>query len=240
MKLHRERKLLSSQRGNDSSRSASISRSRWAKYAIGSAATALSGIGCSITTAEAEIHYSGPIRQAVDATMTRSTSEAFFPLTEGASLVFIHGRASNNKGAAFVDLRGAQTDLVRGTGDTASKLYAGDNISGGPFIAEGPIFIIFQDDRANPWSRRGRGFVGFQFNTGHGVQYGWARLLLRGAPDNSFKVIDYAWADPGESIIAGQTSETGRAAAGAVPPSDSLGLLALGGRGLEAWRGQRP
>ena len=61
---------------------------------------------------------------------------------------------------------------------------------------------------------------------------------MRGAPDNAFKVIDYAWADPGESINAGQTTESDQAA-DSVPQSGSLGLLALGAIGLSAWRRRR-
>ena len=45
---------------------------------------------------------------------------------------------------------------------------------------------------------------------------------------NSFTLIDYAFTDPGETLVAGQVPEPG-----------SLGLLALGAVGLFAWRKQR-
>ena len=46
------------------------------------------------------------------------------------------------------------------------------------------------------------------------------------------------WADPGEDIKAGQTQSLSQKQ-GAVSPSGSLGLLALGKAGIELWRAQR-
>ena len=55
--------------------------------------------------------------------------------------------------------------------------------------------------------RRGIGFVGFAFDGGAGKQYGWARVFMNGYQQgNGFKILDYAYADPGEAIRAGQTS----------------------------------
>ena len=56
---------------------------------------------------------------------------------------------------------------------------------------------------------------------------------LNGQHDNAFKVLDYAYADPGEPIQAGQTSDE------PVTGMDSLGLLAAGAAGLAAWRKSR-
>ena len=77
----------------------------------------------------------------------------------------------------------------------------------------------------------GIGFVGFKFNIGAGDQYGWARLMFYGNGANNFTLLDYAWGDVGDSITAGQTA--------LVPEPGSLGLLALGGAGLLAWRKRR-
>src|SRR5262249_19728914 len=89
----------------------------------------------------------------------------------------------------------------------------------------------------------GLGIVGFKFNTGRGPQYGWVRLKMKGAlyvhpPFNEFYVVEYAWADPGEDIRTGQRHSPSQEQ-GAVSPSGSLGLLALGKAGLELWRAQR-
>jgi hypothetical protein len=51
-------------------------------------------------------------------------------------------------------------------------------------------------------------------------------------------VVDYAWADPGESIATGQTRSNPNEFT-ALPSAGSLGLLAFGGAGLDAWRAHR-
>jgi MYXO-CTERM domain-containing protein len=80
--------------------------------------------------------------------------------------------------------------------------------------------------------------VGFKFDGGRGTQYGWARIIMGRFPSRPFTVVDYAWGDPGESIVAGQTSSV-KSESDTVPQSGSLGLLALGGAGLLAWRKRR-
>ena len=50
-----------------------------------------------------------------------------------------------------------------------------------------------------------------------------------------FKLVDYAWGDPGDQIRAGQTNSAGDQVE-AIPDQGSLGLLALGGAGLMVWR----
>jgi MYXO-CTERM domain-containing protein len=81
------------------------------------------------------------------------------------------------------------------------------------------------------------GFVGFRFDSGAGLQYGWARVRMMGLPENAFKVMDYAYADPGEPIRAGQTSSEVNEAN--TPGQGSLGLLALGAVGVTLWRRRR-
>ena len=101
------------------------------------------------------------------------------------------------------------------------------------------------------WQDRGTYYIGFRFNTGAGPQYGWVRIRWAGCPANFFVVKDYAWGDPGDQIKTGQRhlheDETQPApqagkSADAAPLADSqgsLGLLALGAVGLQAWRKSR-
>ena len=58
--------------------------------------------------------------------------------------------------------------------------------------------------------------------------------MFKGPIDHNFWLVDYAYADPGEPIRAGQTSSNEM-----VPDKGSLGGLALGAMGLLAWRKSR-
>jgi hypothetical protein len=55
---------------------------------------------------------------------------------------------------------------------------------------------------------------------------------------NAYKLLDYAFADPGEPIFAGQRSSDEKAPDQAVE-QNSLGWLAVGAVGLLAWRKSR-
>jgi LPXTG-motif cell wall-anchored protein len=55
-----------------------------------------------------------------------------------------------------------------------------------------------------------------------------------GGPRNMFAVVDYAYGDPGDRVLAGQTGANTSA-----PELESLGGLALGAAGLLAWRRRR-
>jgi len=89
--------------------------------------------------------------------------------------------------------------------------------------------LAFHCGQANDhWTMAGTAFIGFRFNAGGGMEFGWARITMDGAPGNSFTVVDYAWGDPGTQIATGQIPEPG-----------SLALLAIGAVGLLAWRKQR-
>jgi hypothetical protein len=79
------------------------------------------------------------------------------------------------------------------------------------------------------------GYVGFRFDVGKGMQYGWARLRVRNAYEATYELLDYAYADPGETIRAGQGKE--RETSGVT--EESLGTLALGAAGIAAWRKRR-
>jgi hypothetical protein len=104
------------------------------------------------------------------------------------------------------------------------------------------------------WEEAGTYYIGFRFNNGPGVQYGWMRIRFAGCDQpglNRYIVKDYAWGDPDDQIKTGQKSLNEEeaappAAAAAHKPSfstidskGSLGLLALGAVGLQTWRESR-
>jgi len=123
------------------------------------------------------------------------------------------------------------------------KLDRGDTISAGPFTSVNryvdPILACdykssFFDSQFGQFLQRGFGLVGFKFNNGAGEQYRWVRMKMMGGLKNTFEVVDYAYGDPGDVVLAGQKSDD------AAPGLESLGGLALGAAGLLAWRRRRP
>ncbi len=227
--------------------SASISATRWTAYARAAGAAAITGAG----TAEATIMYSGPINHSFNAP-AGMFSVARFPLDQpGDSIGGQFSRSGGGSGAALFFLHvppfGTPQAVAGFIGNGlnafqyASKLSFGQQISRQPFVAGyGRLALPTGAPGPDPvgsyaqWQDPGSGFVGFRFNVGDGFQYGWARINTEGAPGNVFTLIDYAFADPGERITAGQTSSA------SVPESGgSLGLLALGCAGLLAWRAAR-
>ncbi len=135
-------------------------------------------------------------------------------------------------GQAFA---GSTSTANGNTYGNAFKLTLGANINAQAFVpinrvsgyADVPGYLAAGNAYGN-WRQAGTGFLGFRFNNGGGDQFGWVRVTTNGAPGNTFTVVDYAWAGVGETIFAGQVPEPG-----------SLGLLALGGAGLIAWRRRR-
>lgn len=239
-----------------------IPSNRWAAYAGACTATAL----LAAPIAEAEIHYSGPINHKFNG--REGFSSATLPLQSGAYLQF--NRAAGPKGAGVglqIPRPGGQVfssigDFV-GHHVTYGGLYLsnlGNNIplSGLQFRNSCQVsfshssktncyggLIAEQSSSNGEFQQPGRGFIGFKFDIGNGIQYGWARIKTRGQPYNKFILVDYAWADPGEAISTGQkqsrtTTASDRkeknatTSADAVPPA--LGLLAFGGAGVMSWR----
>lgn len=227
-----------------SRKSASIGKTRWAAYAAAGAATALA----SSHTAEAAIHYSGPVW--VKFPPYRDGIHTF-PLDQvGDSLVFQRLEVGTEFGRPDVDyfrIDGIASIAFRAAGATISsytnyvaKLGSGEPVSRGFFQTRhlfnngAPmVFGGFSEGYA-PWRKRGTGYVGFRFNNGAGLQYGWVRVKMGGRPEHPFTVVSYAYADPGEPILAGQTSSDQQ-----WPYQGSLGGLALGAVGLLAWRKSR-
>ena len=216
------------------SRSTVISTSRWTVYAAAGAATVFAGIH----SAEAEIHYSGP----VNANFNNDTI-LNFELGSDRVINFIHSidyysSKTKDGGNAFVSLGGSFAAV---TSSCSYGVASAINLTRGDVISEQPFdpgkAVLATADRENCYGQArgqflnaGMGFIGFKFNSGSGDQYGWARIEMRKYPKNNFTLIDYAYGDPGDSIKAGQRS------GGHGLALESLGGLALGAAGLLAWR----
>lgn len=221
----------------------SISNSRWATYAAAGAASALT---CA-NSAEAEIHYSGDVSIKLT-----GNAQVSLPLSNGASLVF----ENIDPGSTFwqdfnFSINGAISGSARGYFPhgaffNVSNLPARENVSVGEFFSVtgnpgvGVLISNWSDGAFAPNGGRIRGFIGFRFNTGNGTQYGWARIQTKTNPpinDIQDVIKDYAWGDVGDVILTGQTHSFQSTNATSVP--GSLGLLAFGSQGVDAWRAQR-
>jgi hypothetical protein len=226
---------------NRSRKSAAIEKTRWAAYATAGAATALAGLH----SAEAEIHYSG----LVNAKFAGNTTETF-EVVPGEILEFRHnihyyGTSTKTGGSAFFHIFGPGA-LVAGFYTCAtpfdvasvSNLVRNDPVSERPFVPGGGVLATDEGLTCGGGLRgqflsAGVGFIGFKFNTGRGDQYGWARVEMFGAGRNKFRLVDYAYGDPGDRLRVGQKS------GGHAPSLESLGGLAMGAAGLLAWRKRR-
>ena len=228
-------------------KSVSLSETRWLAYATAGVAGAF-GLSSS---AEAEIHYSGDVSIKLT-----GNARARLPLSNGASLVF----ENIDPGSTFWQdfdflMKGVISGSARGYFHTGSfgrnflsNLPLGVNVSAGEFLpvtgnpSFGVLISDWSDGAFSPIGGWPRGFVGFRFNTGNGTQYGWARLQTQDVIINHNHHIrdlikDYAWGDVGDAILTGQKQSLQPTNANSVP--GSLGLLAFGAQGVEAWRTQR-
>jgi hypothetical protein len=222
----------------------SITDGRWTAYMAAAAATSFA----ATHTAEATIHYSGLVNQHIT-----GDHAVIFPLDPaGGSFLARHRDlfygARRAGGCAYFKPYGAQSASVIGTYCAPCrwvfplKLDRGRTISAGPFTSVNRYIDPFLacdymsstfDSQFGHFLERGPGLIGFKFNNGAGDQYGWVRVKMLGGLKNTFEVVDYAYGDPGDVVLAGQKSDD------SAPGLESLGGLALGAAGLLAWRGRR-
>jgi MYXO-CTERM domain-containing protein len=226
---------------------ASISYSRWAAYA----AAGVASTACA-SSAEAEIHYSGLVNHNF------ANGGFAGPLDPGVTLELGVGTGTWVGGGSFsfgaINIRGPSHSTLG-----AFVGYAGlfayfwlSELPAGAFLPRQPFGnscrwssscgcqVCYGAQFGGPEFRDpGTGFVGFSFShDGRGIQYGWARVKKSGPPDYRFRLVDYAWGDPGDRIRTGQKTSAGNTVDGATD-SASIGLLALGAAGLVAWRKRR-
>jgi hypothetical protein len=212
-------------------------------YAVAGLVTA------SGSVAEGAIHYSGPIDVRFPGHPDR---RATFPLDQpGDALVFEHlGIVFAEPDFAGFKAVGLRSASMRGHGTESyailSKLNRGSFVSQGTFsrgYRNNSNFGTLAFNCYGEFDQRGIGYIGFAFNSGTGKQYGWARVFSGGCRSkNAFELLDYACADPGEPIRAGQKSSTEMVPEESndiIPQEGSLGALALGAMGLLGWRKRR-
>ena len=227
--------------GSRSSVSVKINSSRWAAYAATGAATALA----YAPSADADIHY-----VSVNESFNAPTTPPYYVVDQfdlgdpRVSINFLHATGPAGTGGVAGFYFGATSNVLSaqfiGVAGTfggnpyhyVGKLNFGESIANQAFLGNVPgHYNPLASGAGYPnsqWTEAGIGFIGFKFNLGKGVQYGWAQVNMNGPSLNSFTLIDYAFTDPGETLVAGQVPEPG-----------SLSLLAVGAIGLLAWRKQR-
>jgi hypothetical protein len=224
-------------------KSAAIPNSRWLAYATAGAASAFA---CT-QSAEGTVHYSGTIGKFFGSNQDKSVRFQLdqpgdsFRLRHDLTFCCTNSYGGNARfgvqGLAGAGFAGSYCPNTSHFVASVSKLKYGAFISRRPFLARnsGAIALQHFNDCVGQFETGDLGFIAFKFNNGSGDQYGWVRIKMgtKYPIDNDFWLVDYAYADPGEPIRAGQTSSNDST------QLESLGGLALGAIGLLAWRKSR-
>src|SRR5262249_11549039 len=186
---------------------ASIPYSRWAAYATAGAASTLA---CA-SSAEAEIHYSGIVNHNF------ANGRFAGPLDPGLKLELTVGTGTqigNNTGAFGAIFIRDQRFIGEFAGTLATyqgvyvlELEEGKSVPGQHFDVScrwssscgcQVCYYVASIGGSGRFRDRRIGFIGFVFSHGGGgSQYGWARVQTSGPPNYRFRLVDYAWGDPG-------------------------------------------
>src|SRR5690606_5732159 len=117
------------------------------------------------------------------------------------------------------------------SGGALVNLAPGANVAEWAQFNPGPINSIFYDGSLSNtvgFTSGNTGYIGFQFNPGGTVLYGWAEVVLTNG-SGSFEVVQWAYEDSGNTIQIGATIPEPKTVA------TGLGLLALGSAGIRRW-----
>ena len=196
-----------------------VNAKRLAAYSVAGVAALTSGTN----TAEAEITVveSGVV---VDGDNETFTGE----LTGGASFTLFQ----DQPGSVYFDVLG-DLDAKGLAGAGAGAIYgynlaSGVNLSTVNFESNRFGANIASEGGDSPFTIGESGFLGFSFDVGSGVQFGWAEITRQPGDVNPFTIERFAFGDADEAVSVGQTT--------AVPEPSSLGLLALGAVGVLSTR----
>jgi hypothetical protein len=213
----------------------SITSTRWSAYAAAAAASTFA----ATHSAEATIHYSGlldghivsnrilrvPLGSGVGSFVIRHSWTPYGSTSRSGNVFFSLYAGSPNVNGFYISRPGA----------SVSNLDRGDAMSARPFVPKGGVmasnFCGCSHGIRGQFREQGVGFIGFKFNNGAGDQYGWVRVRMFGGAWNQGKLVDFAYGDPGEQVVAGQKESNPSG-----PQLESLGGLAIGAAGLLAWR----
>lgn len=213
-----------------------VAEKRWAAYAAAGAAALTAGA----QTAEADITHivlNGGAGERIEV-----GGSHYFSLVGNAAINLFNISAFQQNGETYAgafagvfnnsNFYGAIVGFQSNSWPYASNLALDAAVSAGPFLpisAFGTLAYGGPSSYTNAqFKDPGDGFLGFNFDANSGTQFGWMRVTMDGGPSNTLTVLEYAFADVGESIKVGQID--------AIPEPSSLGLLALGAAGLATMR----
>lgn len=206
---------------------------RWLSYTAAGAS-----LLATAQTAEADI-VTVFVNERLDGTNASVDDDIYVgDMSTPATIFFEHSALSGGEGLATFNILDATTASVLGI-QSGSYIYV-QNVAQGAALSQLTSFVQLNGPSADIAYRSlagseflapGLGLIGFRFDIGSGFQYGWARVIMEGAPVNIFTVDEYAYAtNSSDQVFAGVS---------AVPEPGSLGMLALGAVGLAAVRKRR-